>query len=231
LFLQFENRVDVAFRIVDEMDVAMNKPRHRILGGEFMKRVMFVTLTVIALAFTSIPAPAAPTPQKKKSKLESRPRAEGEAANLEYLKKEIRKELVTLPFFGVFDWLEGKVELDGTVFLAGQVTRPTLKKDAQRRVEKVEGVERVINQIEVLPLSPNDDRLRRAVFRELFNFNSPLFRYGQQPIPSIHIIVSRGRLVLKGVVANKGDSDIANIRARGVPGLFEVRNDLRIERD
>ena len=196
-----------------------------------MKRVMFVTLTVIALAFTSIPAPAAPAPQKKKSKLESRPRAEGEAANLEYLKKEIRKELVTLPFFGVFDWLEGKVEPDGTVFLAGQVTRPTLKKDAQRRVEKVEGVERVINQIEVLPLSPNDDRLRRAVFRELFNFNSPLFRYGQQPIPSIHIIVSRGRLVLKGVVANKGDSDIANIRARGVPGLFEVRNDLRIERD
>jgi hyperosmotically inducible protein len=196
-----------------------------------MKRVMFVTLTVIALAFASIPAPAAPTPQKKKSKLESRPRAEGEAANLEYLKKEIRKELVTLPFFGVFDWLEGKVEPDGTVFLAGQVTRPTLKKDAQRRVEKVEGVERVINQIEVLPLSPNDDRLRRAVFRELFNFNSPLFRYGQQPIPSIHIIVSRGKLVLKGVVANKGDSDIANIRARGVSGLFEVRNDLRIEKD
>ena len=196
-----------------------------------MKRVMFVTLTAIALAFTSIPAPAAPAPQKKKSKLESRPRAEGEAADLAYLSKEIRKELVTLPFFGVFDWLEGRVQPDGTVFLAGQVTRPTLKKDAQRRVEKVEGVDRVINQIEVLPLSPNDDRLRRAVFRELFNFNSPLFRYGQQPIPSIHIIVSRGKLVLKGVVANKGDSDIANIRARGVPGLFEVRNDLRIERD
>ena len=185
------------------------------------------------MAFASIPAPAAPEPQKKskKSRLESRPRAEGEAANVDYLVKEIRKELVTLPFFGVFDWLEGKVEPDGTVLLAGQVTRPTLKKDAQRRVEKVEGVERVINQIEVLPLSPNDDRLRGAVFFELFNRNSPLFRYGQQPIPSIHIIVSRGRLVLKGVVANKGDSDIANIKARGVPGLFEVRNDLKIEKD
>jgi hyperosmotically inducible protein len=198
-----------------------------------MKRVLFAALTIMALAFTSLSAFAAPAPQKKskKSRLESRPRAEGEAADRDYLVKEIRKELVTLPFFGVFDWLEGKVEPDGTVFLAGQVTRPTLKKDAQRRVEKVEGVERVINQIEVLPLSPNDDRLRRAVFRELFNFNSPLFRYGQQPIPSIHIIVSRGKLVLKGVVANKGDSDIANIRARGVPGLFEVRNDLRIEKD
>jgi hyperosmotically inducible protein len=198
-----------------------------------MKRVLFAALTIMALAFTSLSAFAAPAPQKKskKSRLESRPRAEGEAADRDYLVKEIRKELVTLPFFGVFDWLVGKVVPDGTVFLAGQVTRPTLKKDAQRRVEKVEGVERVINQIEVLPLSPNDDRLRRAVFRELFNFNSPLFRYGQQPIPSIHIIVSRGKLVLKGVVANKGDSDIANIRARGVPGLFEVRNDLRIEKD
>ncbi len=197
-----------------------------------MKRALFAALTIMALAFVSISALAAPAPQKsKKSRLESRPRAEGEAANLEYLKKEIRKELVTLPFFSVFDWLEGRVQPDGTVYLAGQVTRPTLKKDAQRRVEKVEGVDRVINQIEVLPLSPNDDRLRRAVFRELFNFNSPLFRYGQQPIPPIHIIVSRGRLVLKGVVANKGDSDIANIKARGVPGLFEVRNELKVEKD
>jgi osmotically-inducible protein OsmY len=198
-----------------------------------MKRGIFAAFTVIALAFASPSSFAAPAPQKKskKSKLESRSRAEGESRDQAYLNKEIRKELVTLPFYNVFDWFEYKVEPDGTVYLAGQVTRPTLKKDAQRRVEKVEGVDRVINQIEVLPLSPNDDRLRRAVYRELFNFNSPLFRYGQQPVPSIHIIVSRGRLVLKGVVANKGDSDLANIKARGVPGLFEVRNDLKIEKD
>jgi hyperosmotically inducible protein len=198
-----------------------------------MKRILFTALTIMVLAFASISSYAAPAPQKKskKSRLESRPRAEGEARNLDYLTKEIRKELVTLPFFGVFDWFEYKVEPDGTVYLAGQVTRPTLKKDAQRRVEKVEGVDRVVNQVEVLPLSPNDDRLRRAVFRELFNFNSPLFRYGQQPVPPIHIIVNRGRLVLKGVVANKGDSDLANIKARGVPGLFEVKNELKIERD
>lgn len=198
-----------------------------------MKRTLLAAFTIMALAFTSISSSAAPAPQKKskKSKLESRPRAEGEARDQAYLTKEIRKEIVTLPFYGVFDWFEYKVEPDGTVYLAGQVTRPTLKKDAQRRVEKVEGVDRVINQIEVLPLSPNDERLRKAVFRELFNFNSPLFRYGQQPVPSIHIIVSRGRLVLKGVVASKGDSDLANIKARGVPGLFEVRNDLKIEKD
>jgi hyperosmotically inducible protein len=89
----------------------------------------------------------------------------------------------------------------------------------------------VINQIEVLPLSSNDDRLRRAVYRELFNFNSPLFRYGQQAVPPIHIIIRNGRLTLKGVVASKGDSDIANIKARGVPGLFEVKNELRVEKD
>ncbi len=182
-----------------------------------MKRALFAAFTIVALAFALVSSHAAPQKKSKKPKLESMPRAEREARDLAYLTKEIRKELVTLPFFSVFDWLEGKVESDGTVYLAGQVTRPTLKKDAQRRVEKVEGVDRVVNLIEVLPLSPNR--------------NSPLFRYGQQPVPSIHIIVSRGRLVLKGVVANKGDSDLANIKARGVPGLFEVRNELKIEKD
>ena len=197
-----------------------------------MKRVLFTAFTIMALAFVSISSSATPAPQKsKRSKLESRPRGEGDAANLAYMTKEIRKELVTLPFFSVFDWLEGNVQPDGTVYLAGQVTRPTLKKDAQRRVEKVEGVDKVINNIEVLSLSPNDDRLRRAVFFELFNRNSPLFRYGQQPIPPIHIIINRGRLILKGVVANKGDSDLANIKARGVSGLFDVKNELRVERD
>ncbi|MCG3162063.1 MAG: hypothetical protein JMDDDDMK_03292 [Acidobacteria bacterium] len=198
-----------------------------------MKRTLFIAFTIMALAFVPVSSSAAPTPQKKskRSKLESKPRAESEAGNLAYLTKAIRKELVTLPFFSVFDWLEGNVQPDGTVYLRGQVTRPTLKKDAQRRVERVEGVDRVINQIEVLPLSNSDDRLRRAVFRELFNGNSPLFRYGQQPIPPIHIIINRGRLTLKGVVANKGDSDIANIKANGVPGLFEVKNELRIEKD
>jgi hyperosmotically inducible protein len=198
-----------------------------------MKRTLFAAFTVMALTFTSISSSAAPAPQKKsrKSKLESKSRAEGEARDNSYLNKEIRKELVTLPFFSVFDWFEYKVEPDGTVYLAGQVTRPTLKKDAQRRVEKVEGVERVINQIEVLPLSPNDDRIRAAVFRELFNFNSPLFRYGQGPNPSIHIIVSRGKLVLKGVVSNKSDRDLAVIKARGVPGIFDVRSDLSFERN
>jgi hyperosmotically inducible protein len=197
-----------------------------------MKRVLLIALTIVALAFVSITIFASPAPQKKskKSKIEAKSPAEAEARDLAYLTKEVRKELVTLPYFSVFDWLEGNVQPDGTVTLRGQVTRPTLKKDAQRRVEKVEGVDRVVNQIEVLPLSPNDDRLRRAVYRELFNFNSPLFRYSQGANPPIHIIVKNGRLTLKGVVANKGDSDLAYIKARGVSGLFEVRNELRVEK-
>ncbi len=198
-----------------------------------MRKTLIALFAIMAVVFASGSSLASPSPQKgKKKKLESRAsRESNEARDLAYLTREIRKELVTLPFFGVFDWLEGNVQADGTVQLRGQVTRPTLKKDAQRRVEKVEGVYRVVNQIEVLPLSPNDDRLRRAVFRELFNFNSPLFRYGQQPVPPIHIIIRNGRLTLKGVVANKNDSDLANIKARGVAGLFEVRNELRVEKD
>jgi hyperosmotically inducible protein len=198
-----------------------------------MKRILITALTIVAVGLASVFSQASPAPQKgKQSKLEPKSsRQSSEARDLAYLTSEIRKELVTLPYFTVFDWLEGNVEADGTVYLRGQVTRPTLKSDAQRRVEKVEGVDRVINRIEVLPLSPNDDRLRRAVYRELFNSNSPLFRYGQQAVPPIHIIVKNGRLTLKGVVASKGDSDLATVKARGVPGLFAVRNELRVERE
>ena len=197
-----------------------------------MKRILITAVAVIAVGLSSISAPSAPLPQEKgkKSRLESRTsRGSSEARDLAYLTREIRKELVTLPYFGVFDWLEGNVQADGTVYLRGQVTRPTLKQDSQRRVQRIEGVSRVVNRIEVLPLSPNDDRLRRAVYRELFNSNSPLFRYGQQAVPPIHIIVRNGRLTLKGVVATESDSNFANIRARGVSGLFDVRNELRVE--
>jgi len=194
-----------------------------------MKRTLITTFTIMAIVFAS-PALASPAPQTR-TKLEPKSsRRISESRDLAYLTKEIRKELVTMPYFGVFDWLEGNVQPDGSVSLAGQVTRPTLKKDAQRRVEKVEGVSKVVNRIEVLPLSPYDDRIRRAAFQALYNANSPLFRYGQQPIPPIHIIVRNGRLTLKGVVANKSESDIANIKARGISGVFDVRNELRVER-
>lgn len=143
--------------------------------------------------------------------------------------REVRHELVTLPYYGVFDWLEYVVQPDNTVVLRGQVVRPTTKSDAESRVKDIEGVSGVVNEIEVLPLSPNDDRLRRALYRAIYGMSSPLFRYATQTVPPIHIIVRNGRATLKGIVANKGDANLAYIRARGVPGLFEVKNELKAE--
>ena len=143
--------------------------------------------------------------------------------------REVRHELVTLPYYGVFDWLEYEVQNDGTVVLRGDVVRPSTKSDAEGRVKDIDGVTKVVNQIEVLPVSPNDDRLRVALYRAIYNFNSPLFRYATQSVPPIHLIVNRGHATLKGVVANKGDAQLAYIRARGVPGLFSVKNELVVE--
>jgi hyperosmotically inducible protein len=143
--------------------------------------------------------------------------------------REIRHELATLPYYGVFDWLEFEVQPGGEVTLRGQVVRPTTKSDAEGRVKDIEGVTRVTNQIETLPLSPSDDRLRIALYRQIYGWNSPLFRYATQSVPPIHLIVSRGHATLKGVVANKADANLAYIRARGVPGLFSVKNELVVE--
>jgi hyperosmotically inducible protein len=145
--------------------------------------------------------------------------------------EEIRKELVTLPYYDLFDWLEGEVRPDGTVILRGYVTRPTTKSAAEASVKKIEGVERVINEIEVLPVSTSDDRLRLALYRALFSHDSPLFRYAHRALPPIHIIVKNGRAILKGVVATEQEKQIAYMRARSVPGLFEVKNELRVEKE
>jgi hyperosmotically inducible protein len=143
------------------------------------------------------------------------------------LVKEVRHELVMLPYLGVFDNLEYKVD-GSTVTLMGQVTRPTLKSDAESVVKKIEGVEKVDNQIEVLPLSPNDDRTRRAVYMALAR-SPQLDRYFMQAVAPIRIIVKNGNVTLEGVVANKGDFDVANITAKGVSGAFSVTNHLRVE--
>jgi len=133
--------------------------------------------------------------------------------------REVRHELVMLPYYDVFDNLTYRV--DGPkVTLFGQVTRPTLKSDAENVIKKIEGVERVDNQIEVLPLSPNDDRVRRATYRAIFS-KAPLQRYQLSAVPPIHIIVKNGDVTLEGVVANEGDKNIAEIAAKGVHGAFQ----------
>lgn len=135
-----------------------------------------------------------------------------------------------LPYYNVFDWIDFQLSADGTaITLAGQVVRPTTKSGAEKSIKKIEGVTQVNNQIEVLPLSPMDDQLRRNLYRAIYNFDSPLFRYGVQAVPPIHIIVKGGRATLKGVVATKGDSNLAYIAARGVSGVFEVTNELQVE--
>jgi osmotically-inducible protein OsmY len=146
-----------------------------------------------------------------------------------HIVKEVRHELATLPYYGVYDWLEFQVTPDNKVILRGQVIRPTTKSDAEARVKSIDGVTGVVNEIEVLPLSPQDDRLRTALYRALYGWNSPLFRYATQAVPPIHIIVKNGHATLKGIVASKGDATLAYMRARGVPGLFDVKNELQIE--
>jgi hyperosmotically inducible protein len=145
------------------------------------------------------------------------------------LSEEVRHQLVMLPYYNVFDWLEANVSPSGTVTLMGEVTRPTTKDDAVSRVKRIEGVTQVVDKIEVLPLSRMDDQLRVALYRSIFNYNSPLFRYATQSVPPIHIIVENGHATLKGVVANATDSQLAYMRANQVPGVFEVRNELRVE--
>src|SRR5665213_99332 len=144
------------------------------------------------------------------------------------LQKEVRHELVMLPRYDVFDNLAYKVE-GSTVTLLGQVTRPTLKSDAERAVKGIEGVERVDNRIEVLPLSPNDDQLRRALYRAIYGTEG-LDRYAMRAVPTIHIIVNNGHVTLEGAVANEGDKNLANIKASGVSGVFSVTNNLQVDK-
>jgi hyperosmotically inducible periplasmic protein len=140
--------------------------------------------------------------------------------------REVRHELVMLPLYSVFDNLAYKV--DGyTVTLLGQVTKPTIKSDAERSVKKIEGVEKVVNNIEVLPLSPMDDQIRRAVYRAIYG-QPGLEMYSLRAVPTIHIIVKNGHVTLTGAVGNPGDKQRAGIAANGVPGVFSVTNDLLV---
>ena len=138
--------------------------------------------------------------------------------------REVRHKLLMLADFGVFDNIAFK--LTGyDVTLLGQVTRPTLKSDAERVVKKIEGVEKVENRIQVLPLSSFDDRLRRALFRAIYGF-APLQHYGVGSNRPIHIIVNHGHVTLEGVVDRQADKDMAGLRANGVSGVFSVQNNL-----
>jgi hyperosmotically inducible protein len=144
--------------------------------------------------------------------------------------KEVHHELVMLPFYGVFDNLAYKVDPDGTVTLLGQVARPTLKSDAENVVKRIEGVEKVVNNIEVLPTSINDDNIRRAVYRAIYG-NTVLSQYQLRAVPPIHIIVKNGNVTLEGVVARTMDKQVAGMQANQVSGVFSVTNNLQVEEE
>ena len=145
---------------------------------------------------------------------------------VERIQREVRHELLMLPYLDVFDYLAYKV--DGfNVTLIGQVTRPTLKSDSERVVKKIEGVEKVDNQIEVLPPSPMDDRIRLRLYRSIYGFPS-LQKYALGVLKPIRIIVKGGNVTLEGVVDNEGDKNTAGIRAKTVSGTFSVTNNLQV---
>jgi hyperosmotically inducible protein len=141
------------------------------------------------------------------------------------LEREVGHRLRMLPYYSVFDLL--KYSVSGyQVTLDGAVTQPWLKTDAEKEVKGIEGVESVVNKIKVLPPSPVDDRIRQAEYRAIFQ--GPLFRYAEQAVPPIHIIVENGHVTLEGVVDNEMDKTIAEVKAKSVPGVFSVTNNLQV---
>ena len=184
-------------------------------------QALFVAV-LLATPIVALPYSVAARPQNEKKQ-------RSEAKYREKLYKEVRHQLVMLPWYSVFDNLAYQVEGD-KVTLYGQVTRPTLKSDAEAAVKSIEGVSSVVNNIEVLPVSPMDDQLRRAVYRAIYG-DAALSRYSIQAVPSIHIIVKNGNVTLEGVVDNETDKSVAGLRANGVPNVFSVKNNLVVAGD
>jgi len=148
------------------------------------------------------------------------------AMSTDRIAKEVRHELLMLPYYDVFDNIQYKVE-GYNVTLIGYVTNPAVKSDAGNAVKRVEGVETVNNEIEVLPPSPMDNQIRRRVFRAVYGF-PPLQKYDMPVIKPIRIIVKGGHVTLEGVVDNETDKNSAGIRANSVPGIFSVKNNLQV---
>ncbi|HSK71002.1 MAG TPA: BON domain-containing protein [Pyrinomonadaceae bacterium] len=146
--------------------------------------------------------------------------------NTRTLEQQIFKELIKLPYYGVFDHIAYEVKGD-TVILYGKINNAMNKKQAEREVRDIAGVRNVVNNIEILPPSPFDNSIRYRTLRTFANTGG-LYRYLWEPNPSVRIIVDRGHITLEGYVANRGDYNLMNILANGVPGVFTVRNNLKI---
>jgi len=173
-------------------------------------------LPALLLSIAAITSASAPPPASQETKASQN------------LVREVRHQLLLLPYYTVFDNLAFKVDGDH-VTLEGQVTNPTLKHDAETAVKSVEGISGVTNNIEVLPTSPMDDQSRRALYRAIYG-DPQLSKYGWSSMPSIHIIVKSGHVSLEGVVDNDTDKNLAGLRANSVPNVFEVKNNLVVKK-
>ena len=200
-----------------------------------MRNVQLLFVLSLGIAVGAAVAGAAPVPQNATAPQAqpSAPQDQSMSANeslspesQDKLVREVRHELVMLPYYGVFDNLT--FGIDGrTVTLNGQVVQPVTKSDAENAVKHIEGVEKVVNNIEVLPPSDMDNRIRRQVYNSIYSFG-PLFKYGNMAVPPIHIIVRNARITLDGVVDSESDKSYAGVRANLVPGTFGVTNNLRV---
>jgi hyperosmotically inducible periplasmic protein len=192
-----------------------------------MKVLLVAILAATTYSFAQNPSPESPGM--------AAPPATGQSANsalsqkgYDRIVKEVRHELVMLPRYDVFDDLSYQVTPDGSVTLRGAVVEPTLKSDAESAVKRIEGVEKVDNQIQVLPTSPMDDRIRRATYRAIYG-NEVLNQYSLRAVPPIHIIVSNGHVTLAGAVSSSMDKQVAEVQAKSVPGVFSVTNNLQVD--
>jgi len=179
-----------------------------------MKYMRFVTASALAIVMIAASGAAAQVTASPDSVI---------------LENKVQKELKKLPYYGVFDHIAFEVK-GNTVILSGKVLNAINRGHAESYVGSIEGVAEVVNNIELLPPSSFDDGIRRRTVRAFANGGS-VYRYLQGPNPSMRIIVDGGRLTLEGVVSSDGDVRFANILAKGIPGVFEVKNNLTVASD
>jgi hyperosmotically inducible periplasmic protein len=162
--------------------------------------------------------------------------------------QSVQRALERMPYYGVFDFMAFNVDR-GTVTLTGYAYHGSLRHAAESATRRVSGVDEIANRVELLPASQNDDRIRWATFYRIYSdaflsryapggptgvfrelYDSRRFPGMHQPLGTyaIHIVVRNGRTTLFGVVDNKGDRQIAEMRAREVGGVFSVENEIEI---
>ena len=201
-----------------------------------MQRIVRNTLGHLLMMMSFTILMAAQETKSAEQSVQTQPQSSGEQSgtpnpplspeSFQKLANKIRHELVMLPYYDVYDNLYFRI--DGrTVTLLGETPNASTKSSAGNVVKHIEGVDKVINNIELLPPNPADERIRRATYRAIYSYG-PLFKYSHAPVPPIHIIVKNGRVTLEGIVDSESDKQMAGMQANQVPGTFQITNNLRV---